>query len=97
MKDMCLVHHEEKNWPAYRACPNDYIAKSGRWTMNFIRATDYSEEAICERDPSYCSLDGTLHDAQTVESPPPEVRRALARHLEQLGMSAVRAAAVARL
>jgi hypothetical protein len=65
--------------------------------MNINPATDYSEEAICERDPSYSSLDGTLHDAQTVESPPPEVRRALARHLEQLGMSAVRAAAVARL
>jgi hypothetical protein len=59
--------------------------------------TDYSEEAICERDPNYRTVDGTLHDAQTLESLPAKVRLALARHLEQLGMSAARAAMVVSL
>ena len=60
-------------------------------------AIDYSEEAIPERDPAYRSLDDTLYKAQTVEVVPAEVRLALARSLEQLGMSGVRAAMVASL
>jgi hypothetical protein len=60
-------------------------------------AVDYSEEAIPERDPAYRPLDDTLYRAQTVEVVSVEVRLALARCLEQLGMSAARAAIVARL
>ena len=58
---------------------------------------DYSEEAIPERDPAYRPLDDTLYKAQTVEVVPAEVRLALARRLEQLGMSGARAAMVASL
>jgi hypothetical protein len=59
--------------------------------------TDYSEEAIPERDPAYCLPDGTLNDTQTAEYLPAAERRALARYLEQLGMSATMAAMVANL
>lgn len=65
--------------------------------MSVIRVTDYSEEAICERDPSYRTVDGTLHEAQTVDALPADVRLALARRLEQLGMRAATAALVASL
>ena len=58
---------------------------------------DYSEEAIPERDPAYRGFEGTLHQEQTVDDVPAEVRRSLARQLEQLGMSAARAAMVATL
>ena len=58
---------------------------------------DYSEEAIPERDPAYRPIDDTLYKAQTVEVIPAEMRLALARSLEQLGMSGVRAAMVASL
>jgi hypothetical protein len=58
---------------------------------------DYREEAIPERDPAYRTLDGTLYEAQTVDDMPADVRRALARCLEQLGMSPSRAALVASL
>src|SRR5437899_349919 len=50
--------------------------------------TDYSEEAIPERDPAYHTHDGTLNETQTVEHMRSDVRLALARCLEQLGMSA---------
>ena len=56
---------------------------------------DYSEEAIPERDPAYQLLDGTLKETHTVEYLPAAERLALARQLEQLGMSAARAAVVA--
>ena len=59
--------------------------------------TDYSEEAIPERDPAYRMHDGTLYEVQTVEVMPSAVRRALARCLEELGMSPSRAAMVASL
>jgi hypothetical protein len=59
--------------------------------------TDYSEDAIPERDPAYSLLDGTLHEEPTVDELSAEARLALARCLEQLGMSASRAAMVARL
>jgi hypothetical protein len=59
--------------------------------------TDYSEEAIPERDPAYRGLDGTLQDCQTVDALPVGVRQALAHSLEQLGMSALKAALVATL
>jgi hypothetical protein len=62
-----------------------------------IRRTDYAEEAIPERDPAYRALDGTLYEEQTVESMPADVRLALARSLEQFGMSAARALLVASL
>ena len=58
---------------------------------------DYSEEAIPERDPAYRMHDGTLYEVQTVEVMPSAVRRALARCLEELGMSPSRAAMVASL
>jgi hypothetical protein len=58
---------------------------------------DYSEEAIPERDPTYRLTDGTLHDSETVEHVPAEVRLALARALEELGMSPSRAALMASL
>jgi hypothetical protein len=60
-------------------------------------STDYSEEAISERDPAYRTLDGTLYDTQTIDDMRSDERLALARCLEQLGMSAVRAALVANL
>jgi hypothetical protein len=59
--------------------------------------TDYSEEAIPERDPAYRLSNGTLYETQTVEYMPAAERCALARCLEQLGMSASRAALVASL
>ncbi len=59
--------------------------------------TDYSEEAIPERDPEYRPSAGTLHEAETVEHLPAAERLALARRLERLGMSPARAALVASL
>jgi hypothetical protein len=59
--------------------------------------TDYSEEAIPERDPAYQLPDGTLHETKTLEYVSGAERLALARRLEQLGMSAARAAMVASL
>jgi hypothetical protein len=59
--------------------------------------TDYSEEAIPERDPAYQLPDGTVHETQTVEYLPRAERLAVARQLERLGMSAARAALLASL
>jgi hypothetical protein len=59
--------------------------------------TDYSEEAIPERDPAYRLPVGTLHETQTVVYMSAAERLALARCLEQLGMNASRAAMVANL
>jgi hypothetical protein len=60
--------------------------------------TDYSEEAIPERDPSYRPpASSTLCDLQTVEYLPVAQRRALARRLEELGMSRAKAAFVSSL
>ena len=59
--------------------------------------TDYSEEAIPERDPAYRLSDGTHCETQTVVYMPAAERLALARHLEQLGMSRARAEFVASL
>jgi hypothetical protein len=58
---------------------------------------DYSEEAIPERDPTYRRPTGTVCDSETVEYLPLEERRALARRLQDLGMSPIRAAFVASL
>jgi hypothetical protein len=58
---------------------------------------DYSEEAIPERDPAYRMGSGTLHEEQTVDDMPAEMRLALARRLVELGMSATRAAMVTSL
>jgi hypothetical protein len=59
--------------------------------------TDYSEEAIPERDPAYRLPAGTLYETQTVELITEAERLALARCLMQLGMSASKAAFVASL
>jgi hypothetical protein len=59
--------------------------------------TDFSEEAIPERDPAYQVSDGTLHETQTVEYTPASERLALAGCLEQLGMCRSRATVVASL
>ena len=59
--------------------------------------TDYSEEAIPERDPAYRLSAGTSCDTQTVEHLPAAERLALARCLEQLGMSHARAQLMASL
>lgn len=59
--------------------------------------TDYSEEAIPERDPTYRLPAGTCCDTQTVEHLPAAERLALARSLEQLGMSPARALLLANL
>jgi hypothetical protein len=64
---------------------------------NIEGAIDYSEEAIPERDPSYRPVDKSLYDSPTTEVMSAAARRALARCLEQLGMSAARAAMVASL
>src|SRR5258708_911374 len=53
---------------------------------------DYSEEAIPERDPAFDLVDLSPCDTLTIEIVPIEVRRALARRLEELGMKAARAA-----
>jgi hypothetical protein len=58
---------------------------------------DYSEEAIPERDPAYHLPVGTGYDPTTVEVVSAEVRRDLARHLQELGMSRARATLVASL
>jgi hypothetical protein len=58
---------------------------------------DYSEEAIPERDPAYRLPGGTDAGEPTIEAVSIEMRRELARRLEQLGMSTWRAEAVARL
>ncbi len=58
---------------------------------------DYSEDAIPERDPSYRLPGGTLSETRTVEHLPAAERLALARCLEQLGMSRARALIVASL
>jgi hypothetical protein len=63
----------------------------------FRTCTDYSEEAIPERDPAYQLPYGTFHETQTIEEVPAAKRLALARCLEQLGMSAARAAMVVSL
>jgi hypothetical protein len=68
-----------------------------RWTVRIHQENDYSEEAIPERDPTYRTVDGTLHEAQTVDETPAAVRLALAQCLEQLGMNAARAALVTTL
>jgi hypothetical protein len=59
--------------------------------------TDYSEEAIPERDPAFRLPKGTLQETQTIECVSAAERIALARCLEQLGMSPARAAMVASL
>jgi hypothetical protein len=59
--------------------------------------TDYSEEAIPERDPAYRTTDGTLHEEQTVDEMSADMRLALIQSLVQLGMSPSRAAMVASL
>jgi hypothetical protein len=59
--------------------------------------TDYSEEAIPERDPAYQLSDGTSYDTQTVAQIPAAERLALADCLEQLGMNRARAAVMASL
>jgi hypothetical protein len=59
--------------------------------------TNYSEEAIPERDPAYRLSDGTLDETQIVKHMPAAERLALARCLEQLGMSRAKAAVVANL
>ena len=59
--------------------------------------TDYSEEAIPERDPAYQLPRGTLYETQTVEFMPQAKRLALVQRLMQFGMSASRAALVASL
>jgi hypothetical protein len=60
-------------------------------------SADYSEEAIPERDPAFRTLDGTLHEEQTVDELPAAVRLDLARRLQEIGMSATRAAMVVSL
>ncbi len=59
--------------------------------------TGYSEEAIPERDPAYRLPDATLYETQTVAYVPAAERLALARCLEQLGMSRPTAAILASL
>jgi hypothetical protein len=59
--------------------------------------TDYSEEAIPERDPAYRRLAGTLCDPETAEYMCLEERRALARRLEELGMRPAKVAFVTSL
>src|SRR5262249_39311925 len=61
-----------------RLLPN----QQDEWTC-----TDYSEEAIPERDPAYRLPAGTDYGTKTVDYMPAAERRALARCLEELGMS----------
>jgi len=86
--------------PPYEPATTD-LGLAADWLLTSSKdqqaCIDYSEEAIPERDPAYRLLDGTLHEAQTVEILPAAERQALARCLEQLGMSAARAAMVASL
>jgi len=57
---------------------------------------DYSEEAIPERDPAYDLPVGTGSEP-TVTVVSAEVRREMARRLQELGMSRARATLVASL
>jgi hypothetical protein len=72
-------------------------ARPPAWSKGQRPRADYSEEAIPERDPSYRLADATPCETQTVEQLPATERRALARSLEQLGMSRARATIVAWL
>jgi hypothetical protein len=58
---------------------------------------DFSEEAIPERDPAYQLCDGTVADTQTVEHLSAAERLAIARQLEELGLTPARAAALASM
>ena len=58
---------------------------------------DQSEEAIPERDPTYCLPMGTDYDGQTIEAVSPESRLDFVRRLQQFGMSHARAAVMASL
>jgi hypothetical protein len=58
---------------------------------------DSSEEAIPERDPTYRLPAGTCCETETIEHLPAAERLALARCLEELGMSRARALCVASL
>ncbi len=66
-------------------------------TLRETAFIDYSEEAIPERDPAYRMGAGTLHEEQTVDEMPAEIRLTLIRRLVELGMSPARAALVASL
>jgi hypothetical protein len=104
-----MKSHEEKTRDGLCSCelvrtaakPNEEPATAGLPLAGDGQAqrtvTDYSEEAIPERDPAYQLPDGTLHETRTLEYLPRAERLALARRLEQLGMSAARAAMVASL
>jgi hypothetical protein len=56
---------------------------------------DYSEEAIPERDPAYRLSAGPEYEQATVEFLSAEVRRDLARRLQEMGMSRAKAVVVA--
>ena len=64
---------------------------------NELSGADYSEEAIPERDPAYRLPAGTCGETQTVVHLPAAERLALARCLQQLGMSPARARFMASL
>src|SRR5262249_39881515 len=101
----CLIYNEEKQLAGSQA---ELTATCGECTgvageelqlssTGERSRADYSEEAIPERDPAYRMLDGTIYETQTVDAMPADLRLALARYLEHLGMSAARAAMVASL
>jgi hypothetical protein len=65
--------------------------------LHSCEPSDYSQEAIPERDPAYRTSDGTMHEEQTLDEISADMRIALARQLVQLGMKPSRAAMVANL
>ena len=91
-----LVAEERTDAVAAAGVPTACARPPARSTGQRPRA-DSSEEAIPERDPAYRLTDGTPCETQTVEHLPAPERRALARRLEQLGMSRARATILAWL
>jgi hypothetical protein len=91
-----VVAEERADAVAAAGVPTGWARPAARSTRQRLRA-DYGEEAIPERDPAYRLADAAPCETQTGEHLPPAQRRALARCLEQLGMSRVRARIVAWL
>jgi hypothetical protein len=93
---MLRVMHINENWEAtmkyHDESNRDPLRSNDQGTC-----IDYSEEAIPERDPAYRLPAGTLYQTHTIDYVPAAKRHALARRLQELGMSPARAAMVASL
>jgi hypothetical protein len=93
-RDALLPHGNQVTAGTFNQEPVTVVVSS---SIDQTTCTDYSEEAIPERDPAYRLPYGTLSETQTIEHMSAAKRIALACCLEQLGMSPGRAALMASL